>query len=168
MFDMTVLTVLMLVAVLCFAPLKISVNFFVDVNTKTCFVKIKLFFVSVMKEKMELSGKYLVCSGTVNEKVDLFASRAANINAAFCLDELQLIFVTNSQCSAWNMLVSEVFAAAVAVVCCANNCKVHTQTVFGTEHAVWGKAKFSVSLAEIIAALLKNSSKKPSQQSSGR
>lgn len=156
---MIVLTVLMFVAILCLAPLKFSVSFNLQLDTKKCLFELRMFGICVMKETVELLGRYMVCSGTVEETVDLSASSGTNFTKSIVLDELQLLFLTGCQGSVWNLLLAEMCAQACAVFASVGKCKVCVQTQLAVKSAVSGKVKFSISLAEIISTLAQNAAK---------
>lgn len=161
---MTILTALMIVAILCLAPLSVSVGFSLHPNTKTCLFVIRVFGLPVMKEKLQLLGKYLQCSGTVDETLDLSAGGNTDIFKAVQLDELQLTFFVGCQGSAYNVIFVEMLAAAVAVVACVCKCKVSAKTCFSAQSEVRGKLKFGVSLVAIIVVLIGSAAQNLRQQ----
>lgn len=155
---MTVLTVLLIVATLCLAPLKIRLCFCLNTDNKTCEFRVRVFGLHIMNEKLKLDGKYLVCNGTVDETIDLSASQG---NFAQCLtvDELQLTFCVNCASGA-GLLMNEFVAWAVAAVGCATKCSVHTNTRFSSTNSVDGSFVVSVSLAAILVNLVHNAAKR--------
>ncbi len=157
--DMTVLTALLIVATLCLAPLKICLRFCLNTDDKTCTFQVRTFGLRIMNEKLKLEGKYLVCSGTVEETVDLSRSQANGFAQCITVDELQLTFCVNGAgCS--RMILNEFVAWAIAAVGCATKCNVHTSTRFSLTNAVNGRCVVSVSLAEILANLVCNGAKR--------
>lgn len=166
---MTIATVAMLVLTLCLVPLRISVRFLLDEN-KRLFLKVKLFFLSVMEEKLVLSGRYLHCCGTVDERVDL-ASGGANLDifGAITLQKISVVFATNYATSPI-VGVAQMSAIFVArLLCVANtNCKVAIFTTFALKNTVRGQVIISVTLAEIFVALAKSKIKRRLKNSVGR
>lgn len=154
---MTIATVAMLVLTLCWVPLRISVRFLLDEN-KRLLLKVKLFFLPVMEEKLVLSGRYLHCNGTVDECVDL-ASGGTNLDIlrAITLQKVSVVFAINYAMSPI-VGVAQMSAIFVArLLCVANtNCKVAIFTTFALKNTVHGSIVISVTLAEILVALAKS------------
>lgn len=159
---MVVLTVLMLVALLALVPLPIAVSFRVDLASKHIFVHARVFGVRVFREEIYLCGRYLVCSGSVNTVLDVFTvdgKSGVNLAKALVFDSVNITAALNyTSCSPFIMPVLDgVFYAATAISCAFSNCRVRTSTCFSLTNSIFGEIKLSVSLAEILLALIKES-----------
>ena len=157
---MVVLTVLMLVAFLCLVPLRIAVAFRLDLDKKCLYARLTLFWVPIFKEKFEILGKYLVCTGTVETNLDLTtlnAKAGAGLTKAIVVDSVNVTFALDY--TKTNPLVmpalETVLFVATNVACRFSHCRVRTSSAFSLANAVFGEVVLSVTLAEILLALLK-------------
>lgn len=158
---MTIATVAMLVLTLCLVPLRISVHFFLD-EKKRLFLRVKLFFLPVMEEKLVLWGRYLQCNGTVDERVDLAAGGTNfDIFGAITWQKVRVVFATNYAESPIVGVVQMAAICATRLFCVANaNCKMAIFTTFALKNTVCGNVVVSVTLAEIFVALAKSKIKR--------
>ncbi|MGN1066931.1 MAG: hypothetical protein ACI4QH_03895 [Candidatus Fimimonas sp.] len=159
------LTVLMLTMLLCLAPLKFVAKFRLDLSQKRLFVEVWVFFVRVFKEEFQLQGRNLVCSGTVNTQIDVFQTdgkAGVNLLKALVWDSVNVKFAVDfCKYSPFAMLCVETICGATTAVACAfSHCKVHTSTCFSQVNCVFGNVVVSVSLAEILWVLIKESARK--------
>ena len=159
------LTVFMLIMLLCLAPLKIAVKLRLDLSQKRLFAEVRVFFVRVFKEKFLFEGRNLVCSGTVNTQIDVFqmdGKQGVNLAKALVFDSVNVrLAVDFCKYSPFAMVCLEsVCYATTAVACAFSHCKVHTSTCLSQANCVFANVVVSVSLAEIILALIKDSVRK--------
>lgn len=164
-FDMVALTVVMLVMFLSLVPLRIAVSFRLDFAKKCAFARASVFYLPVLSEKAELNGRYLVCSGTVDTEIDVFqmdGQQGINVAKALVFDSVNVTFAFNfCKRSPLVMPVTEfVSFAAAAIGCACSHCRVHTDTCFSVDDCVFGEVVVSVSLAEILIVILKESVRK--------
>lgn len=164
-FDMVALTVVMLVMFLSLLPLRIAVSFRLDLSQKCAFARASVFYLPIFNEKAELQGRYLVCSGTVDTQIDVFqmdGQQGVNIAKALVFDSVNVTFALNfCKRSPFVMPAVEfVSFAATALGCACSHCRVHTDTCFSVEDSVFGEVVVSVSLAEILLVILKESVRK--------
>lgn len=157
---MTVLTTLMLIAVLALAPLRISAAFRFDLSDKSLHVSVALFWVPVFREDFTLQGKYLVCKGSVDTYLDVFTmdkESGVNLAKALVVDSVNVTFAPDySKMTPFAMLAVEAFCMlTTAVACASTNCRVRSDTRFSLENAIFGEVVVSVSLAEILLVLFK-------------
>lgn len=162
--NMVVLTIVMLVMFLSLLPLRIAVSFRVDFAQKCLFVRSRLFFVPILSERVVLKGTKLVFCGTIDAETDILqmdGKRGIDIAKAPVFDSVSLTFALDyCRHSPYIMLATESFSAlGTAVSCAFSNCRVHTQTMFSTVDSLFGEVKLSVSLAEILLVILKDTLK---------
>ncbi len=156
------LTTVMLVALLTLVPIRARVNLYVDLKKKVLFVYVNVFFIWIFKEKFTLQGKYLQCRGTIDSDVDLFdvdSESGKNIVSAIVFDSVNINFAVNYAVASPYVMVGleSVVCAVTAVVCAISNCNVHVSTQYSPCNAVLGEVRISVSIAELLCALVKNS-----------
>lgn len=157
---LVVLTVLMMLAMLVLLPLSVTVNFTADITQKTLFVQVRLFGIKVFEEKFLLDGRYLVCRGSVNVQLDVFSLRGdtgKGVANAVHVDSVQLCFAVDfCRYSVFVLPITDVLCAVgTALACGFSHCKIHTQTCFSPQNAVFGRVRLTVSLAEVLAVLAK-------------
>lgn len=162
-FDMVVaLTVLMLVALMCLLPLRVTANFRLDVSSKKFFVRAKLFRIPVLREEMYLSGSRLICRGNVQTEINLLSldgDQGKNIVKAFAFDRLNIFFALDfSRKSPLVMPVVEISAFLGGTLSrLLSHCRVRVCTGFSPLNSVLGEVAVSVSLADILIVLAKQS-----------
>lgn len=166
---MIVLTILMLVLLLCLVPLRIAINFRLDLLQKYLFVKVNVFFLPVFKEKLQFVGRNLVCSGTVDTEIDIFqmdGKQGINLVKALVFDSVNLTFAIDfCRYSPFAMLcIESICSATTAVACAFSHCKIHTDTCLSQVNSVFGNVVVSVSLMKIIAVLISESVRKRKQR----
>ncbi len=157
---MVVLTVFMLILFLVLVPLRIGISFRIDLTSKRLKVRLTVFGLPLFKENFTVSGKYLVCDGTVETKIDLLSvdgKSGVNLAKALVFEKVNLVFAVDyTKISPFTMLALEGACGTLTTVACAlSNCQVRTQTGFSLDNAVYGDVSVTVTLADIFIVLIK-------------
>lgn len=165
---MIVMTVVMIVFLLSLTPLRIAVAFRLDVDEKSVRIEGTVFWIPVIKENFSLHGKYLHCEGTVNAEVNLFSvdgRSGVDVAKAVVVDSLNVTAAVDySKYGAMTLpAVETLLCLSTAVACACSHCKIHASTCFSLENAVFGEVVVSVSLADVLAVMLKDSIRKRKQ-----
>lgn len=73
------------------------------------------------------------------------------------VDSVQLCFAVDfCRYSVFVLPITDVLCAVgTALACGFSHCKIHTQTCFSPQNAVFGRVRLTVSLAEVLAVLAK-------------
>ena len=156
---MVVLTVLMLVAFLCFVPLRIATAFCFNLTNKCLYVRLTLFWIPIFNESFAVHGKYLVCKGTVETNVDLTTingGAGVSLARAIVVDSVNVTAALDYTKTPMAMpIVDGVLFAATSVACAFTHCRVRTSSCFSLANAVFGEVIVSTTLAEILLVLVK-------------
>lgn len=155
------LTTVLSIALLVLAPLRAKVAFCLDFAQKQLFVRVKIFHIPFFGEKFTLQGKYLNCQGSVDTQINLpeMDTKSGKIYLkAIVVDSVNVTFSTNYLAqSPQTMVALESFVGVATTVACAlSNCKIHTSTQMSSSTAVFGEVRLSVSLCEVLIAIIRD------------
>ena len=154
------LTTVMIIVLLVCTPLRVRVGICLNFHEKTLFVRVKVFLITFFKETFTLDGKYLNCQGTVETKVDLTQMDTTSgkyLVKAIVFDSANVTFATNYLAhSPTTMVALEGFVCVATNIACAiSNTNVHTSTQMAPQTAVFAEIRLSVSLADVLLALIR-------------
>lgn len=158
---MIVCTAILLFTLLIFAPLKVRINLNVLFHKLTVKMQVKSYFVKVIDETVTLSGKYLICNGTVDTDLDVtqFDNKSGvNFAKCFTIDRVCLSLQNNVvNISAKVVLLENVLlGVATEVGRKLSHCQVYSEvkSCLGESMCVV-QADVSVSIAELSFYLIK-------------
>ena len=154
------LTTLMLIALLVLLPMRARVSFCLNLAEKVLTVRVKIFLITFFREKFTLDGLYLQCEGSVDTRVDIMQTDPSGSKyylKAVVVDSVNVTLQTNYMAhSPFVMVALEGFVATATTVACAvSNSRICVTTQYGTQTAIFGEIRLSVTLAGVIIALLR-------------
>lgn len=155
------LTTVMVIALFTLAPLRARVAFCLNFAKKELTVRLKIFHITLFNEKFTLQGQYLNCEGSVDTEInlpELDTNSSKFYLKAIVVDSVNVTFATNYIAqSPKTMVLLELFVNISTTVACAiSNCKIHTSTQMSNQTAVFGEVRLSVSLFEVLTALVRD------------
>lgn len=158
--SMIVCTATLLFMLLIFAPIRVRLDFVINLSKFTGKLKAKVCKIPVFSETAELVGKYLNCSGTVDTMLDVTTFDKQNgidIAESITVDKICLSMRNNVATVFYPIAFENVVACIAAkFICEYSHCKFYCEVIGCVgDSSLAGQIDLNVSVAELSFCLLK-------------